>query len=144
MMVDTSILVHAANRQSTSRQAARRFLEGLVTGEKPWFLSWPIQYEFLRAVSDGGVFYEPMRAEEVFAFLHELRSSKMLRILQETPEHPKILEEFFKANPDIKGDAYRVLHTACLMKEHGVTEVASGTGEYRRFPGITVFHPLAR
>ncbi|MBI4867429.1 MAG: PIN domain-containing protein [Candidatus Wallbacteria bacterium] len=144
MMVDTSILVHAANRQSTSQQAARRFLAGLTDGKKPWFLTWPIQYEFLRLVSGGGVFYEPMRSEEALEFLAALHRSASLKIVQETPAHATVLAELFKANPEIKDETFRVLHTACLMKEHGIAEVASGTGEYRRFPGIKVIHALAR
>jgi predicted nucleic acid-binding protein len=50
-VVDTNILIHAANFDSPYNQRCRRALDGWREQSGAWYLSWGICYEFLRVVT---------------------------------------------------------------------------------------------
>lgn len=53
VLVDTNILVYAANQECPEYRGANRILEDLRDGEVRWFLTWGIIYEFLRVAMDN-------------------------------------------------------------------------------------------
>lgn len=61
-LVDTNVLMYAANPISREHPGCRRLLESLRSSPLPWFMTWPIFYEFLRVITHRNVFEEPWNA----------------------------------------------------------------------------------
>ena len=48
------------------------------------------------------------------------------------------IEEF----PDIRGNFVHDMHTAVLMREHGISRICTRDTGFHRFPFLTVVDPL--
>lgn len=66
-LVDTNILLHAANSASDSFTAARGFFDQHLRLRTSWCLTWPIVYEFLRVSTHPRVFPRPLKAKRRLA-----------------------------------------------------------------------------
>ena len=45
--------------------------------------------------------------------------------------------------PDIRGNVVHDLHTAVLMREHGITQICTLDRDFRRFPFLEIVNPLS-
>jgi uncharacterized protein len=72
IVIDTNILLYAANRGSPEHQACRRFLLETVAVGDTCFLPENVIYEFLRVATHPRVFPRPLRASEALKFLDAL------------------------------------------------------------------------
>ena len=52
LAVDSNILVYAHRRESEPYAQARRTLEELAHGDRPWAIPWPCCHEFLGVVTN--------------------------------------------------------------------------------------------
>ena len=50
-VVDTNILIYAADRDSPEHARCRELLDGWRSQATPWYVSWGILYEFLRVAT---------------------------------------------------------------------------------------------
>ena len=50
--------------------------------------------------------------------------------------------EALRELPDIRGNLAHDLHTAVLMREHGVSRIVTRDTNFHRFPFLTVIDPL--
>jgi predicted nucleic acid-binding protein len=64
-VIDTSVLLYAADASSPDHTSSRRLLEQAYSGSTPWFLTWGIIYEFLRVATHPRVYARPRTATEV-------------------------------------------------------------------------------
>jgi uncharacterized protein len=69
LVVDTNILLYAANRDCLEHEFCRDFLRGIVAAGDTGFLPENIIYEFLGVATHPRVFPEPLRASEAVNFL---------------------------------------------------------------------------
>ncbi len=90
-VVDTNVLLYAADESSEFHAPCRRLLEGLRSEPIPWFLTWGIAYEFLRVVSHPRVYPHPWSASEAYAFVEALLRSPSARLLTPTARHAEVL-----------------------------------------------------
>ena len=44
--------------------------------------------------------------------------------------------------PDLRGNVMHDLHTAVLMREHGISQICTRDADFRRFPFLTMIDPL--
>ena len=77
-LIDTNILLHAANVGSSFHQPARRFLEGHIRERTNWSTTWPILYEFLRVSTHARVFSKPLKASQALDFICNLMALEEL------------------------------------------------------------------
>ena len=63
-VVDTNVLVFAANRDAPEHARCRARLEEWRSGASPWFTTWTILYEFVRVMTHPRVFANPLAADE--------------------------------------------------------------------------------
>ena len=61
-----------------------------------------------------------------------------------TRRHAAILEQTVAELPDVRGNQMHDLHTAVLMREHGVSRICTRDTGFYRFPFLTVVDPLRR
>jgi toxin-antitoxin system PIN domain toxin len=141
-VVDTNVLVYAADRSSAEHARCRSLLEGWRARVEPWYLTWSIVYEFLRVSTHPRVFRRPWAPAEAWRFAEALLASPALDLLVEGERHPAILAELMAEVPQLAGNLLHDAHTAALMREHGVRAIYTRDTDYHRFPGIEVRDPL--
>ena len=141
-VVDTNILIYAADRQALEHETCRRLLEEWRSQPSVWYLTWGIVYEFLRVATHPRVFYHPWNMKDAWGFVQALLASASLHILVETDRHVEIAQEVLNELPHIRGNLVFDMHTAILMKEHGIAQIYTRDTDFHRFPFVKVIDPL--
>lgn len=141
-VADTNVLLCAADEASEFHAPCRERLEQWRRQPSPWFLTWGICYEFLRVSTHPRVFRSPWSAEVAWAFLLAVLAAPAVTVLGPTRRHRELVEETLREVPDARGNFMHDLHTAVLMREHGVSRIVTRDTDFHRFPFITVEDPL--
>ena len=141
-VVDTNILVYAANADARESPRARQLLEEWTVGGLPWFLTWGVVYEFMRVVTHRNVFDPPLEILEAWQFIATLLATPSLRILAETQAHSRILAEVLQDLPSVSGNLVHDVHIATLMREHGLRRLYTRDHDFRRFQFLEVVDPF--
>lgn len=141
-VVDTNILVFAANRDSPGHTRCRELLAKWRAMPSPWYLTWGIVYEFARVVTHPRVFSRPFSLDQALAFVQSLLASPNLVVLVETDRHRAVLMELAREFPAVRGNLMFDLHAVALMKEHGIRTIYTHDADFHRFPFLTVVDPL--
>ena len=95
----------------------------------PAFLTWNICYEFLRVITHPRVFRPPWVAQEAWRFVESLLTSPGFNLLLPTDRHATVIGHTLSELPGVRGNMVHDLHTAVLMREHGVSRIC--TPRYR-------------
>ena len=141
-VVDTTVLVYAANRDCPEHEVARSTIERWLAEDVPWAVTWGIVYEFLRIVTHPKAFRRPLRAVEALAVLDPILGSDVVSVLSQTPRHDRVLRETVREFGAPAGNIFHDLHTAVLMREHGVSEIMTADADFRKFGFLTVTDPV--
>ncbi|NQV81757.1 MAG: PIN domain-containing protein [Alphaproteobacteria bacterium] len=140
-VVDTNILIYAADRDSSHHVPCLRLLELSCRGPTPWYLTWGICYEFLRVVTHPRVFRKPWSIGNGRGFLDVLLQSPSLAVLVPGDRHWEIATKTFDELPFVSGNLVHDATTAILMREHGVGRVYTRDADFHRFPFLEVIDP---
>ena len=140
--VDTNVLIYAEIRSSPWHELSRRLLTQLAEGASPWAIPWPCIYEFLRVVTHPRVYHPPMPLALALQEVGRLLASPTLLLLQETPNHPQVMQEVLRL-AGVSGNLIHDAHIAALCLEHGVDELITGDRDFSRFPFLRVLNPFA-
>lgn len=141
-LVDTNILIYAANRDCNEHRAAVAAMESWLSGSVPWAVTWGIVYEFLRITTHPRVFTHPLSAGQALEFLAPVLTSDLVTVLIPSPRHEAILRDTIDEFGKPAGNIFHDLHTAVLMREHGVPEVMTADTDFRKFPFLSVTNPI--
>ena len=140
-VVDTNVLVYAGDPDAELHRACRQRLEEWCASASPWYLSWTICYEFLRVCSHPRVFRKPWPLAAGWSFLAALLARPSAGILSPTERHLTVLGEVIAEVPHLRGNILHDVHTAVLMREHGIKEIYTLDTDFHRFPFLTVLDP---
>jgi hypothetical protein len=144
-LVDTNILVYAANRDAPEYSRCRKLVKGWRTQAPPWYLTWKIIYEFLRVTTHSRVLPRPWDLGQAWRFIEALLSSPALSILVETDRHAMIAAEVFeRMGPVLSGNLIHDAHTAVIMREHGIRRIYTRDADFHRFDFLEVIDPLLK
>ena len=141
-IIDTNILLYAANRDAAEQPAAAKFLYTAAASTQPWFLTDGILYEFLRVSTHPRVFSRPLTWKDAVSFLKPLLDSTNFMILTADERHWLLLEEVLAVLTHPAGNLFFDIRTAVLMREHGINEIYTTDTDFLQFPGIKVINPL--
>jgi uncharacterized protein len=142
-LVDTNVLIYAANQDATDHQACRDLLEQLRTSPQPTYLTWGIVYEFLRVVTHPSVLERPWDLRQAWSFVTALLAAPAFEVLSGTDRHHQVLGELIDEMPSLRGNLLHDVHIAALMREHGITRIITRDGDFHRFDYLEVVDPLA-
>ena len=142
-VVDTNILIYAADGDSPHHAPCRKLVEGWRPQTTPWYLTWGIVYEFIRVVTHSRVLTLPFSVPQAWSFLDALFASPHLRILVETDRHRHVAAEVFSEIPGLSGNLAFDAHTAILMRENGIKTIYTRDTDFNLFPFLNSIDPVA-
>lgn len=142
-VVDTNVLVYAAHRDAPEFARCHALLDEWRSAATPWFLTWPILYEFMRVVTHARVLEKPLTTSNAVSFVRALLASSTVRVLVATERHEELLTATLDGLPPVSGNFFHDVHTAILMREHGVRRIYTRDTGFHRFDFLEVVDPLA-
>ncbi len=141
-ILDTNVLLYAANSDAPENAAASALLERAASSNEAWYLTEGICYEFLRVATHPAVFPRPLTALEAISFLDALLAQEHFRVLAAGEGHWSLLHDILGELHEPAGNLFFDVRTATLMREHGVRKVYTADRDFDRFRGIEVIDPL--
>jgi uncharacterized protein len=142
-LIDANIVLYGVNSDSPQHARARRFIDNQRRQATAWCTTWLIVYEFLRVATHRSVFAKPLSVRQAIAFIKPLIESESVLLLSETDQHLRELNSVVAEVPDLSGSVFHDVHTAVLMREHGVSEIITADQDFKRIPFLTVTNPVA-
>ena len=142
-VVDTNILVYAADVESPFHRTCRDGVESWRNRSAAWFLTWPIVYEFLRVTTHPRVLRKPWTLQEGWGFIDALMASPGLTLLSATERHAEVSGATIAEMPHLAGNLLHDLHTAVLMREHGIRVIYTRDADFSRFKFLEMVDPVA-
>ena len=134
------MLVYAHRRDADRHAEYRTWLEQVIHADQPFGFSEIALSGFLRIVTHPRVFKQPTPLAEALAFCAALRSRPNATLMAPGPRHWEIFTRLcveVGARGNLVPDAY----LAAIAIETG-SEWVTTDGDYRRFTGLRVRHPL--
>jgi toxin-antitoxin system PIN domain toxin len=141
-VVDTNVLVYAADRDAPGHERCRERLLAWRARPEPWYLTWTVVYEFVRVTTHPRVFRRPWSPSRSWSFIESVLAAPSLALLTESDRHVSVLAGLIEDVPELTGNLVHDAHTAALMFEHGVRAIYTRDTDFHRFPGIEVRDPL--
>jgi toxin-antitoxin system PIN domain toxin len=142
LVVDTNVLVYAADADSPFHAACRDWLERQRGRADAWYTTWAILYEFLRVTTHPRVMRRPWSAQAAWDFIAALLASPGLAVLVPTQRHAEIAAQVIVELPHLAGNLFHDAHTAVLMREHGVRRIVTRDTDFHRFSFLEAVDPL--
>jgi len=142
LVIDTNVLLYAVNRGCPEHEFCVNFLRETVAAGDTCFVPENIIYEFLRVATHPRVFPQPLRASEAFDFLDALFCVRNFQILGATNKHWESLRGLVRELGEPSGNFFFDVHTAALMREHGIRRIASADNDFAKFSGLDVANPI--
>ena len=112
-VVDTNVLVYAADEDSSFHQPCCGLLEKWRAQSGAWYVTWAVLYEFLRITTHPRVFRAPWPITHAWKFIEILLASPGLEVLGPTERHAQVAAELFRQFPHLSGNIMHDAHTAC-------------------------------
>ena len=141
-VIDTNVLLYAANKDAEEHPAALRFLYDIAASSRPWFLTEGILYEFFRVSTHARVFEQPLTWKESFRFIKPFLLSHRFGILMGGQDHWAILEKVLGELVHPSGNLFFDIRTVAVMREHGVREIYTTDTDFLQFKDIKAINPL--
>jgi uncharacterized protein len=140
-VVDTNILLYAANSAAAQHGRCRAFIEETVARGDVCFLPENVIYEFLRVATHPRVFPNPLQASDAVAFLSAMVAVVNFRILSATENHWQILRALVLELGQPSGSIFFDVHTVALMREHGIRRIATADTDFAKFRDLDLINP---
>jgi toxin-antitoxin system PIN domain toxin len=142
LLVDTNILVYAADAESPFHAKCRAWLEEQRARPDAWYSTWQTVYEFLRVTTHPRVMRRPWSIGAAWEFISALLASPGLEMLVPTSRHAEVARDVFRELPFLAGNLVHDAHIAVLMREHGIRRICTRDSDFHRFPFIEVIDPM--
>lgn len=140
-VVDTNILVYAADEESVFHPRCYQLLTEWRRQASAWYLTWGILYEFLRVTTHSRVFRVPWPAPRAWGFVEAVLASPALGILAATDRHAAVAAQTIQELPHVSGNLFHDAYTAVLMREHGIRRIYTRDTDFHRFPFMEPVDP---
>lgn len=139
ILIDTNLLVYAADSTSRHYEIAGNWLDEQLAGTARVGLAWGTMLGFLRIVTNPRIFREPMSMTAAWDRLDAWLDAPCVWVPTPTPRHASILRDLLVpgASANLVPDA----HLAALAIEHGLT-LCSTDRDFGGFPKLKWLNPL--
>ncbi|HNQ88317.1 MAG TPA: type II toxin-antitoxin system VapC family toxin [Verrucomicrobiota bacterium] len=141
ILIDANLLLYAVNAAAPQHNAARRWLDGTLSGTEEVGFAWPVILAFLRIATHPGLFPRPLSAKTATAKLDAWLAQPVARVLDPSTEHWSRLAALLRQT-QCTGNLIQDAHLAALAIECGAT-LCSTDADFSRFPALKWLNPLA-
>ena len=141
ILVDSNLLIYAANRSAPEHDHARAWLDDRLSGSVAVGLPWLALLGFIRLASNPAVARNAITPGAAMGQVQQWLACPVVWIPQPGLEHAAILARLLEPawmTSRLVPDA----HLAALAIEHGLT-LCSADGDFVRFSGVRWENPLA-
>jgi toxin-antitoxin system PIN domain toxin len=142
LAVDTNILIYAADTRSPFHKPCRIWLERQRELPDAWYSTWPILYEFLRVTTHPRVMPKPWSLATAWQFVLGLLEAPGFDVLAPTSRHAAVASELIDEMPHLAGNIVHDVHTAVLLREHGIRRICTRDTDFHQFGFLEVIDPL--
>ena len=139
---DLNLLLYANIDGFAQHRPARRWWEGLLSGDGEVGLSHPTLFGFIRLATSRRVFDNPMAIEDALGRVESWLARAQVRLLLPGPRHLEIAFRLLRSlgtSKDLTTDA----QLAALAIEYQA-ELHSNDSDFSRFPQLRWFNPLEK
>ncbi len=140
ILLDANVLLYAYNPSFSQHQAARTWLEDVLSSPEPVGLPWASILAFLRIGTNPRAFPEPLTTGEAVDIVADWLAHPTFVIVQPGDPHWEILKRLLLAM-QVRGPEVSDAHLAALAVEHGCT-LCTTDRRFAAFPGVRVVNPL--
>jgi toxin-antitoxin system PIN domain toxin len=141
ILVDANLLLYAYHPQDERHEAAKTWLEGVLSGIEPVGFAWLTLWAFLRISTNPRVFERPLLPSEANAVVSSWLARRATSILEPEERYWGILRGLLQ-DDQVKGALVMDAALAALALEHGAT-LHTTDGDFSRFSGLRCRNPLA-
>ncbi len=138
-LVDANVLLYAVNRDARHHEAARRWLDGALSGADTVAFSWAALLAFVRLATKPGLFPSPLGVDEAFDRIDAWLGAAPAVVVEPTIDHARIVRRLLEA-VGVGGNLVTDAHLGALAIEHRCS-VVSYDNDFDRFPGVTWEQP---
>lgn len=139
---DLNLLLYAYDASSANHDAAASWWEACLNGAEAVGLPPVVVFGFLRLSTSRRVFAAPMTFTQAAACVGTWRARPQVVEVDGGPDHvSKVIDLVQQAGTG--GNLVTDAQIAAIAIEHGAA-VCTNDSDFRRFPGLRTFNPLAR
>jgi toxin-antitoxin system PIN domain toxin len=140
-LVDTNVLLYAADTGAEHHRSARTWLEDAVSSLATVLVPWPCVIGFLRNSTNPRFYPRPTSAESSLSFLHAVLTAPV--VINGEPDHRHLDRvATLLAATGTGGNLVNDAHLAALALQYDAT-VVSYDNDFSRFPGVRWERPTA-
>lgn len=140
-LVDANLLLYAVNSAAPQHQAARRWLDSVLSGTEEVGFAWPVILAFLRIATHPGLFPRPLSVQAATSKMDAWLQPSVARVVDPSTEHWTHFAELLRRT-QCTGNLIQDAHLAALATERGAT-LYSTDADFSRFPGLQWLNPLS-
>lgn len=140
-LVDANLLIYAANRRAPRHDAAREWVNRMLSGGDTVALPWLVLLAFVRITTNPKVMSPPLTAGDAMAYISGWLALPVVTTPAPTNRHAVVLQQLLEST-GVGGNLVSDAHLAALAIEHGAT-LCSCDNDFGRFPGLNWIDPLA-
>jgi predicted nucleic acid-binding protein len=89
------------------------------------------------------VFRQPWSAGEAWSFIDGVLAAASAGVLLPGERHREVAAQVIAELPHLAGNLMHDMHTAVLMREHGVRIIYTRDTDFQRFPFVELVDPVA-
>ncbi|MBI2335876.1 MAG: PIN domain-containing protein [Deltaproteobacteria bacterium] len=141
LAIDTNLFLYAHIEDFFEHTKARSFLKKILQQKDFFYISWQVYYEYVRLTTHPRVLKKPLSVKQACADLSPYLKHPHCRLLLESPHHEEILNEVLQNLPGAKGNFIHDCHYAALLKENGITKIATADTDFKKFDFLEVLNP---
>jgi hypothetical protein len=139
---DVNLLVYAHNSDAPHHQAARGWVEAVLSGTRPVGLAWVVMLGYVRLMTSRAVRVDPIAPAEAIGDVRSWLARPQVVVIQPGKRHLDLLEQMM-VHGSATGTHSTDAHLAAIAIEHQA-ELCSNDTDFARFPGLRWSDPLAR
>ncbi len=140
-LVDANVLLYAVNRDARHHEAARRWLDGALSGADTVAFSWIALLAFVRLATKDSLFPSPLSVDAALDRVDAWLGAGPAVVVEPTVDHARIVRRLLQA-VGVGGNLINDAHLAALAIEHRC-DVVSFDNDFGRFPSVSWEQPPA-
>jgi hypothetical protein len=141
ILLDANILLYAYDRESPRHDAARRWVEAVLSGDEAVGFPLVTLIAFVRIATHPAVYRRPLTPARAVEIVSSWLARPNVSVAAPSERHWAILADTLERG-QARGPLVVDAHLAALAIEHGAT-LASTDRDFARFPGLRFRDPLA-